>query len=108
MTYRRMAGVDQAIREKRSSQFGKLHQGLHPAGYTPESFAGRTAHKFDDGRLQQVATFVEQMRQAYDVPGVAIGIVQDGNQSGQIGEEAVGGHHSEHAALPADLLRCPQ
>ena len=70
--------VDQAIREKRSSQFGKLHQGLHPAGYTPESFAGRTAHKFDDGRLQQVATFVEQMRQAYDVPGVAIGIVQDG------------------------------
>ncbi len=70
--------VDQAIREKRSSQFGKLHQGLHPAGYTPESFAGRTAHKFDDGRLQQVATFVEQMRQDYDVPGVAIGIVQDG------------------------------
>ena len=70
--------VDQAIAEKRSSQFGKLSQRLQPAGYQRESFAGRTAHKLDDARLQQVAGFVEQMRQEFDVPGVAIGIVQDG------------------------------
>lgn len=70
--------VDQAIAEKRGSQFGKLSQRLQPAGYTRETFAGRTAHKLDDARLRQVADFVERMRQEYEVPGVAIGIVQDG------------------------------
>ncbi|MEO7013788.1 MAG: serine hydrolase domain-containing protein, partial [Dokdonella sp.] len=70
--------VDQAIAEKRSSQFGKIGQRLQPAGHTHESFAGRTAHKLDAARLQQVAGFVEQMRKDYNVPGVAIGIVQDG------------------------------
>jgi CubicO group peptidase (beta-lactamase class C family) len=73
-----LADVDQAIAEKRGSQFGKIFQRLQPAGYTRESFAGRTAHAFDAARLQQVADFVEQMRRDFDVPGVAIGIVQDG------------------------------
>ena len=70
--------VDQAIAEKRSSQFGKISQRFQPAGYTRETFAGRTAHKLDAARLQQVSDFVEQMRKEFDVPGVAIGIVQDG------------------------------
>ena len=70
--------VDQAIAEKRGSQFGKLFQRLQPAGYTPETFAGRTAHKFDAARLQAVADFVEQMRKDFEVPGVAIGIIEDG------------------------------
>ena len=39
--------VDQAIAEKRGSQFGKIGQLLQPAGYARESFAGRTAHKLD-------------------------------------------------------------
>lgn len=73
-----VADVDQAIAEKRGSQFAKLSQRLLPGGYTRESFAGRTAHKFDAARLQQVAEFVESMRKDFEVPGVAIGIVQDG------------------------------
>lgn len=73
-----LADVDQAIAEKRGSQFGKIFQRLQPAGYTRESFAGRTAHTFDAARLQQVADFVEEMRRDFEVPGVAIGIVQDG------------------------------
>jgi CubicO group peptidase (beta-lactamase class C family) len=70
--------VDQAIAEKRASQFGKINQRLQPADYKRETFKGRTAHKFDDKRLKQVSDFVEHMRDEYDVPGVAIGIVQDG------------------------------
>ena len=73
-----IADVDQAVAEKRASQFGRLYQRLQPAGYSRESFAGRTAHKLDDARLRQVADFVEGMRESFDVPGVAIGIVQDG------------------------------
>ena len=70
--------VDMAIAEKRGGQFGKIGQRLQPAGHTHESFAGKTAHKLDAARLKQVSDFVEQMRKEYDVPGVAIGIIQDG------------------------------
>jgi hypothetical protein len=73
-----VADVDQAIAEKRGSQYGKIAQRFQPAGYTRETFAGRTAHKLDAARLQQVSDFVEQMRKDFEVPGVAIGIVQDG------------------------------
>lgn len=73
-----LADVDQAIAEKRASQFGKISQRLQPADYRRETFKGRTAHKFDEQRLKQVSDFVEHMRTEYDVPGVAIGIVQDG------------------------------
>ena len=73
-----VADVDQAIAEKRSSQYGKIAQRFQPAGYTRETFAGRTAHKLDAARLQQVSDFVEQMRRDFDVPGVAVGIIQDG------------------------------
>jgi CubicO group peptidase (beta-lactamase class C family) len=70
--------LDQGVAEKRASQLGKVMQRLLPAGYTRESFAGRTAHPLDAARLAAIAEFVESMRKAYDVPGVAIGIVQDG------------------------------
>ncbi|HOC11798.1 MULTISPECIES: serine hydrolase domain-containing protein [Thermomonas] len=73
-----LADVDQGIAEKRASQFGKLFQRLLPAGYVRETFAGRSAHPLDAARLQQVANFVEQMRKDFDVPGVAIGIIQNG------------------------------
>jgi len=73
-----LVDVDQAIAEKRASQYGKISQRFQPAGYTRETFAGRTAHKLDASRLKTVADFVESMRKQYDVPGVAIGIVQDG------------------------------
>ncbi|MEO5596377.1 MAG: serine hydrolase domain-containing protein, partial [Lysobacteraceae bacterium] len=73
-----MVDVDQAIAEKRGSQFGKIGQRLQPAGYKRENFARHTAHKLDAARLKTIADFVESMRKDFDVPGVAIGIVQDG------------------------------
>jgi len=70
--------LDQALAEKRASQLGKITQRLQPADYRRETFEGRTAHAFDEARLKQVSDFVEHMRKEYDVPGVAIGIVQGG------------------------------
>lgn len=73
-----VADVGQATAEKRASQYGKIAQRFQPAGYTRETFAGRTAHKLDAARLKTITDFVEAMRKQYDVPGVAIGIVEDG------------------------------
>ncbi|MEO5629825.1 MAG: serine hydrolase domain-containing protein, partial [Thermomonas sp.] len=71
--------MSNATGEKRSGQVSKIFDRLLPKGETRESFAGRKAHSLDAARLKQLDAFVEQMRQEFDVPGVAIGIVQDGN-----------------------------
>lgn len=73
-----LADVDQALAERRASQMAKISQRLQPAGHVRENFAGRTAHKFDAARLKQVTDFIDTMRRDFEVPGVAIGIVQDG------------------------------
>ena len=49
-----------------------------PKGYQRESFAGKTAHALDAARIASLRDFVEDARQAFEVPGVAIGIVQGG------------------------------
>ena len=43
-----------------------------------ESFAGRTPAALDDRRLAVLGTFVDQARMALGVPGVSIGLIQDG------------------------------
>lgn len=66
------------VAEKRGGQVSLVFDRLLPKGYSRESFAGRTANKLDAPRLAQLQTFVEDARQLLDVPGVGIGIVQDG------------------------------
>jgi CubicO group peptidase (beta-lactamase class C family) len=47
-------------------------------GTQEESFAFKKAHTLDAARLKEFMTFVEDAREQCDVPGVAIGIVQNG------------------------------
>ena len=67
-----------AVGEKRGGQVAMIFDRLLPKGYSRETFAGKTAHKLDVARLEQLKAFVEDARKQLDVPGVAIGIVQDG------------------------------
>jgi CubicO group peptidase (beta-lactamase class C family) len=66
-----------AVGEKRAAQVQLIFDRLLPKGYARESFAGRSAHTLDADRLEQLTDFVEDARLQFDVPGVAIGIVQD-------------------------------
>ena len=67
-----------AVGEKREAQVDLVLQRLWPKGYRRESFAGKAAHKLDAARLQVLRQFIEDARRQFDVPGVAIGVVQDG------------------------------
>ena len=67
-----------AVGEKRGAQVALIFDRLLPKGYSRESFAGKTANKLDAARLGELKQFVENARKELDVPGVAIGIVQDG------------------------------
>jgi CubicO group peptidase (beta-lactamase class C family) len=66
------------VGEKRSAQVSRIYDRLLPKGYQRETFAGKTAHALDAQRIAALRTFVEDARQKFEVPGVAIGIVQDG------------------------------
>ena len=66
-----------AVSDKRGAQIELIGR-LLPKGYTRETFAGKTAHKLDATRIEALKQFVENARQQFNVPGVAIGIVQDG------------------------------
>lgn len=66
-----------AVSDKRDAQIELIGR-LLPKGYSRETFAGKTAHKLDATRIEALKQFVESARQQFDVPGVAIGIVQDG------------------------------
>ncbi|MCI4566663.1 serine hydrolase domain-containing protein [Lysobacter sp. CFH 32150] len=67
-----------AVSDKRDAQIELIGR-LLPKGYSRETFAGKAAHKLDAARIDALKQFVEDARQQFDVPGVAIGLVQDGN-----------------------------
>ncbi len=72
-----IADLDDAVSEKRDAQLALIGR-VMPKGYRRETFAGKRAHALDAARLAALRQFVEEARQQLDVPGVAIGIVQDG------------------------------
>jgi CubicO group peptidase (beta-lactamase class C family) len=63
---------------KRSSAVALIFDRLFPEGYTPESFAGKTAATLDTERLAELSAFTETAMKKLRVPGVAVGIIQDG------------------------------
>ena len=70
--------VSQPVGEKRAAQVVLIFDRLYPKGYERESFAGKRAHRLDAARLAELGRFVETGRQALGIPGVAVGIVEDG------------------------------
>jgi CubicO group peptidase (beta-lactamase class C family) len=70
--------VSQPVGEKRGAQVNLVYDRLFPKGYARESFAGKTAHALDEARLAEIQRFVESGRKKLGLPGVALGIVQDG------------------------------
>ncbi|HEX6315589.1 MAG TPA: serine hydrolase domain-containing protein [Gemmatimonadaceae bacterium] len=84
--------MDQAVGEKRGGQVALIFSRLLPKGYERETFAGRTAHKLDAKKVAELTAFIERGRQKLGVPGVAIGLVQDGKVvfQGGFGVRALG------------------
>jgi CubicO group peptidase (beta-lactamase class C family) len=67
-----------AVAEKRGGQEGLVLERLLPKGYTRESFTGKKANTLDQGRIEELGRFIEQGQKETGVPGVALGLVQDG------------------------------
>ena len=73
-----LVDFEMATAEKRGGQLNTLFGKLLPKGGARESFAGKPAAKLDKARIAQLSTFIETGMKELRVPGVAIGLVQDG------------------------------
>jgi CubicO group peptidase (beta-lactamase class C family) len=67
-----------AVGEKRGAQVALVLGRLLPKGYVRETFAGKTAHKLDAARVEELGKFVQTGMKELGIPGVGVGIVQDG------------------------------
>jgi CubicO group peptidase (beta-lactamase class C family) len=67
-----------AVQEKRSSQIGLMLGRLLPKGRQRESFAGKPAATLDAARIAALGKFVDDAREPFGVPAIAIGLIQDG------------------------------
>jgi CubicO group peptidase (beta-lactamase class C family) len=69
---------DQGVEEKRGSQINLVFGKFLPMGYERESFAKRKAHKLDGNRIAELNAFVQKAMELTGVPGVSVGLYQDG------------------------------
>jgi CubicO group peptidase (beta-lactamase class C family) len=69
--------ISEAVAERRDAQLEVIYSSLLPAGYERESFAGRPVHRLDAARLAQLTALIELARTELDIPGVALGLIQD-------------------------------
>ena len=84
--------MSQPTAEKRLAQVRLILSRLFPKGYHRETFAGRQAHALDERRIAALGEFIERARDQLGVPGVAMGLVQDGKVifAGGYGVRALG------------------
>ena len=61
-----------AVAERRISQIALVYNSLRPAGYVRETYLGRTPRPLDATRVAYLKKFIDQMREAADVPGVSV------------------------------------
>jgi CubicO group peptidase (beta-lactamase class C family) len=70
--------MSQAVGEKRGAAVALVFGRLLPKGYVRESFAGKKANRLDAARIGVLTKWVEMAMQELRVPGVSLGLVQDG------------------------------
>ena len=70
--------VSDAVADKRRTQFGIALGKLLPKGYQRESFAGKKANVLDKARIAELGKFIESGEKLIGVPGVSVGIIQNG------------------------------
>ena len=65
--------------QRRLSQLLLVRDSLRPAGYVRETYVGRTPRPLTGERVAYLKQFIDEMRQAADVPGVSV-VLFDKNQ----------------------------
>ena len=68
----------EATANKRSAAASLVGQSLRPAGYQPETFAGKAAHPLTPQRIAALRDFAAESARALEVPGVGLALIDQG------------------------------
>jgi CubicO group peptidase (beta-lactamase class C family) len=68
-----------AVVAKRTAQIQLIRGSLLPKGFERESFAGKTARRLGPVEIAELQRFVSTAQRELGVPGVSIGVVQNGD-----------------------------
>lgn len=74
-----LADLSGPVAARRESQLTLLLGSLRAKGYSGPPPLVRKAHPLDATRVAALVDFLEQARIAFDIPGAALGLVQDGD-----------------------------
>ncbi|WP_165488677.1 MULTISPECIES: serine hydrolase domain-containing protein [Dyella] len=74
----RLIDVSNDVAGKREADLALLREEALPPNFVRESFAGRTAHPLDAARLDALRAFIRDSQKTLNIPGVSIGVVQNG------------------------------
>ena len=64
--------------QKRNAGFSLVVGSLRAKGYQREMFSGRKAHPLDADRIALLTSFVLDVMRQFDIPGVGLGLIDDG------------------------------
>jgi CubicO group peptidase (beta-lactamase class C family) len=70
--------MSQPVEQKRIAQVRLIYDRLLPKDYSRESFAGKKPLQLDEARISELKRFVAEGRKQLRVPGVAFGLIQNG------------------------------
>lgn len=83
---------------KRSAAASLLQNSLRPAGFKPESFAGKVAHPLTPARIKMLRDFISQSAKTLEIPGVGVALIDHDKVvwQGGVGVRKIG------SSLPVD------
>lgn len=94
--------IPAAVMAIREPQVTRVLSSLRSPGFEPPSLAGKQAQALDAARLDQLVDFLDTARRQLDIPGIALGVVQNGEvkYAGGLGVR----EHGKSAPVNADTL----
>ncbi len=70
--------MENEVGGKRGAQVSLIFSSLYPKGYSKETFAGKKPNELNEERIAQLTAYVENAMSATGVPGVGLGIIENG------------------------------
>lgn len=79
---------------RREAQVTRVLSSLRAKTYLPDTLAGKQAHELDADRIATLVRFLEDARTRLGIPGMALGVVQNGEvkYAGGLGVRKLGSH----------------
>ena len=92
--------IPAAVMDRREPQVTRVLSSLRPKAYVPETLLGKQVQALDAARIASLAQFVEDARIRLGIPGIGLGIVQDGEvkYAGGFGVREIGSKQNVDAS----------